>query len=111
MKTIFVTLLAATLPVLFPFGCSPAATNLPTTSTPLSDAATASIESVCEHLSLPSIGCYPATAAGLASCVAGITNMTQLGFAPSVNLTCASTATSRTTATNCQGISCPAVTP
>jgi hypothetical protein len=91
----------------FLIACSPAATNLPSTSIQLGDAAAATVESTCEHLALPAVGCYPATPAGLASCVAGITNMTQLGFAPNVNFECASSATSRATAAKCQGISCP----
>jgi hypothetical protein len=91
----------------FLIACSPAATNLPSTSIPLGDAAAATVESTCEHLTLPAVGCYPATSAGLASCVAGITNMTQLGFAPNVDFVCASNASSRAIANGCQGISCP----
>lgn len=114
MKKIAIALLAMIAAVLFlaPIsfflgGCSPAATNLPSTSIPLSDAATATIQSTCQHLTLPTVSCYPSTDAGLASCVAGLTNMQQLQFAPNVDYACASSADSRAAAAKCQGISCP----
>lgn len=75
-------------------------TNTPVVLQPLSDAAIASVDTACANL--VKVSCYVTTE----TCAAGVGNLVQAGLAP-VDLSCATTATSRDAAGKCVGISCP----